>query len=83
MIYYSAQIYMNGVSEKIPPKIKNLQNIRTDSTPWWTEKMNSNKPIMFEDIEDFPPEAAIEKEILSAQGIKSVCYNSIILQWQF
>lgn len=70
-LVYCSNIY-EWCSKGILPQIKNLQNIRTDSTPWWTAKMNSNKPIMFEDIEDFPPEAAIEKEILSAQGIKSV-----------
>ncbi len=67
---------MSNTHEWCAPSISvqkdNLQNISTKEFSWWMEKCFKKEPIIIEDIEDLPPSAAIEKESLSAQNIKSL-----------
>ncbi len=62
------------VKEGITEEKDNLQNIPTEYVPWSTELVKRNDVIYYYDINDFPPEAAPEKESLEAQGIKSVLW---------
>lgn len=59
-------------AEGISPQIGMLQNLPSDSLPWWVDRMRGWETILIRDIEELPPEAAAEKEILKAQDIKSL-----------
>ncbi len=59
-------------SEGTEPEIDNLQNMRSSDAPWWTMRMKRNEPVMYENINNFPPEASYEKAVLDAQNIKSI-----------
>lgn len=50
----------------------NLQRFPIDSTPWWTLQIQTYTPIVLFNLDELPPEAAIEKEVLGRQGIKSI-----------
>ncbi len=50
-----------------------LQNQPCQSFPWWFRKLTDHQPIIVPDIQDLPPEASAEKEILRLQNIISVC----------
>jgi PAS domain S-box-containing protein len=57
-----------GISEEKD----NLQNLPISLFPWWHKKLVKNEVINFYSIQDLPPEAVVEKEILEAQSILSV-----------
>lgn len=59
-------------NEGIEPQIQNLQDVPNDALPWWTEKMRNLQSIMLNSLDELPPEAAGEREILEPQGIKSI-----------
>ena len=62
------------VKEGITEEKDNLQNIPTEFMPWCTGVLKSDDVIYYYDINDLPPEAAPEKEVLEAQDIKSVLW---------
>ena len=70
-LVYCSNLY-EWCSEGTAPEIDNLQNIKSADIPWWTLKMKSNQTIMYEDINDMPDEASVEKELLREQDIKSI-----------
>jgi diguanylate cyclase (GGDEF)-like protein len=49
-----------------------LQEIKTDSLPWWMAGLQRDHSIAIEDIEALPPEAQIEKTVLHKHGIRSI-----------
>ena len=51
---------------------KNLQNLSTDLFPWWMARLQNQEVLHIPSVAGLPPEAAVEKEILAAQGIRSV-----------
>ncbi len=51
---------------------QNLQNLPVASFPWWLARLQGNAEISLEELSDLPPEAAAEREILQAQGIRSL-----------
>ncbi|RME99396.1 MAG: GAF domain-containing protein [Chloroflexi bacterium] len=55
----------------IAPQIDRLQNLPVADFPWWMEKLGSTDCIHISQVDALPPEAAAEKEILQAQGIRS------------
>ncbi len=56
----------------IKPEIENLQGLPVTVFSWWMNKLNKQEPIHIHDINELPEEAAMEKEILKAQGIISL-----------
>lgn len=60
------------VSDQAFAEKQNLQNIEIDESSWWSSRLLAGKPIIFSSLEDMPPEAGSEYEILSAQHIKSI-----------
>jgi len=58
--------------EGIEPQIEMLQNLPVEIFPWWMERLHANQPITVNRVENLPPEANAEKEILQSQGILSV-----------
>ncbi len=58
--------------EGIEPQIHNLQDIPTDQLPWWHEQLIQFHNIHFARLNDLPPEAVAEREILEPQGVRSL-----------
>jgi len=59
-------------AEGIEPQIDMFQGFPTEALPWWTERLKEKKVIHVPDIEQLPPEASAEKDILRQQDIQSV-----------
>jgi len=49
-----------------------LQDLPTDAFRWWMGKLNQGEVIHVPNVDELPKEASAEKEILKAQGIRSV-----------
>lgn len=56
----------------IKPEKDNLQNLSRDQFPWWDKRLNNNKLIVLDDVEELPEAASVEREILQDQGIQSL-----------
>ena len=54
------------------PQIDNLKDLDVGIFPWWMKKLHSGDTINIENVDDLPPEAETEKEILQDQNILSV-----------
>ncbi len=48
------------------------EKIDLDTFPWFKTKLLNNEIIHIPSLNDFPPKANVEKEVLSSQGIKSL-----------
>lgn len=57
---------------EVSPQKENLQNLPCAVFPWWMEKLRAGEVIHVVDVEQMPPEAQAEKEILQSQDIKSL-----------
>lgn len=64
-------------SEGIEPQISKLQGLSVNSFGWWMGKLKSDYRIIITDVGEMPPEAHEEKEILTAQGAKSLVAVSL------
>lgn len=51
---------------------ENLQNVSVNVTPWWTEQICTDNPIFVSSLEELPPEASCEYDILKIQDIRSI-----------
>lgn len=58
-------------NEGITPEVEAIQNVPLDVFPWWMEQLGSNKLVSIEDVSKLPDEAAVEKDQLTQQGVKS------------
>ena len=56
----------------IGPQIQNLKGLSVDQYPWWIGKLKNRENILISRIDDLPPEATNEKDILQAQDIRSI-----------
>ncbi len=56
----------------IEPQKQYLQKLDMNTMPWWFSKIKNFQSFVFYDIQEMPPEARIEKEILQSQDIKSL-----------
>lgn len=65
-------------AEGIQLQIDNLQKIPVSSVPWWMSKLKRFENIYIPRIENLPPEAALEKELLQDQAIQSLVVVPII-----
>ena len=59
-------------SEGIQSQIASMQNLPVDTIPWWMEKLRRFENIYVPLVDDLPPKAQHEKEILQAQAILSL-----------
>ena len=68
--------YQTCTYEVVDPNIKKEKELLTklplSSGPWWTEQVSSGKTIVLSNLDELPPEAAMEKEFLALQQIKSL-----------
>ncbi|MBE6247400.1 MAG: GAF domain-containing sensor histidine kinase [Bacteroidales bacterium] len=67
------------VSESGLAEIEQLQGVPFDATPWWNREMISDRAIYMHKLEELPPEAKSEYEILDAQNIKSILVEPLII----
>lgn len=60
------------VAEGISKEIENLKDIPVEFFPWWNQKMQEDQIIYLHSLDELPPEASGEKEVLESQNIKSL-----------
>lgn len=60
------------VAPDVTPEINLLTNVPTNATPWWTEQIKADKPILLNSLADLPKEAHLEFELLDVQNITSL-----------
>lgn len=60
------------VAEGVSEERQNLQHGSVDVYPWWSKKILKGEPIILDSIEQLPPEAKTEYDILAAQNIRSI-----------
>ncbi|NCB51028.1 MAG: diguanylate cyclase [Clostridia bacterium] len=65
-------------SHNTEPQIDMLQGLDSAMFPWWMKQFQSGNNIIFSDIENLPPEAVGEKNILQEQDIKSIFVAPIL-----
>lgn len=62
--------------EVVDPDIEREKELLTrlplSSGPWWTEQIAAGNMIILSSLEELPPEAAMEKDFLALQQIKSI-----------
>ena len=51
---------------------QNLQSMEMDESSWWSARLLSGISIIFSSLDEMPPEAHGEYEVLAAQNIKSI-----------
>ncbi|MFP4192704.1 MAG: PAS domain S-box protein, partial [Candidatus Hydrogenedentota bacterium] len=56
----------------VTPQKSRLQEIATDSMPWWKEAIQKREPVHIPELEALPPQAAAEYEALKSQDIQSL-----------
>jgi len=59
-------------ADDIEPTVEKLQGTSVSGFPWWMERMCRLENIACAKVLDLPTEANTEKEILLAQGVKSI-----------
>lgn len=59
-------------ADGVTPQINNLQNLPTDTFPWWMEKLQQKETIQITDVAKMPEDAKAERQILKQQDIKSL-----------
>ena len=64
----------------VTPQQENIYRLPIGATPWWTKQITSHTPIILFNLDELPPEAQAEKELLSGQGIKSLMVIPMIAQ---
>ncbi len=64
----------------VTPEIENLQKQPTDLFPWWMERLRNGESIRIQSLDDLPPEAVAEKEILEPQGVTSLIVLPLLIR---
>ena len=63
----------------VQPHIDDLQKFPVSEYPWWIDKMVKNQWIKFEDTSKMPRSAFREREVLVAQGIRSILVAPVVV----
>lgn len=56
------------------------REIPIDAFSWWIEKLENEKLVYINEIDEIPPEASLEKQILLRQGVKSVVSVPVLVE---
>jgi PAS domain S-box-containing protein/putative nucleotidyltransferase with HDIG domain len=67
-------------AEGIAATLDNLQELSVSAFPWLTHNLRSFEYTYIPRVEDLPPEAQAEKEMLQAQSIQSLIYVPMSLE---
>ncbi|MBD3224140.1 MAG: PAS domain S-box protein, partial [Caldithrix sp.] len=62
----------------VEPQIDNLQNLPSDMLPWWMSQIKKSKNIRLNTLDQLPPQAEAEKQLLADQNIKSLLAVPIV-----
>lgn len=49
-----------------------LQGVSVDAYAWWKDRIERGQPVTIDDVQEMPRSAQPEKEILTAQGIRTI-----------
>lgn len=60
------------VRDGVAPQKENLQNIRLDDVPWWTERLSLGSPIIVDDVEGLKEKDKLVYDLLRSQEITSL-----------
>ncbi len=60
------------LAQGVSAEKENLQRFPISGTPWWSLQIQTYTPIVLFSLDELPPEAVSEKEVLEKQGIKSI-----------
>jgi len=58
--------------KNVSPQIKNLQNIPSNSLPWWVAQLRKGNTIHITDVSKMPKAAKATQKLLKSQSIKSL-----------
>lgn len=75
---YSFEVNAEGISSQRSL----IVNLPMSETPWWTRQITSHVPIILSTLDELPPEAQAEKEVLAVQDIKSLMVIPMFAQDQ-
>jgi len=68
-------------ADGIKPQIEELKELQIETFSWWADRfLNKREAVHIPRVDDLPPEAKAEKEILLAQAIKSLIAVPIIFR---
>ncbi|WP_298553676.1 ATP-binding protein [uncultured Parabacteroides sp.] len=67
-------------SEGIEPVRLSLQNIPVATLPWSTQKIRNLYPVLINNLDELPPEAAEEKRYLKVRGVCSLILIPLIIK---
>lgn len=67
-------------SEGIPSVRSELQKITVSTLPWSTRKIHNLYPVLINNLDELPPEAAEEKRYLQNRGVLSLILVPLIIQ---
>ena len=55
-----------------------LSSLPMEDFPWWTDRIQRNLPIILSNLDELPPEAASEHDLLKVQDIKSLIIMPLV-----
>ena len=67
-------------NQDIPSALNDLQNVPFSMFPWWMNQLYQNLEITVDNINDMPFETEDEREMFTAQGIKSLLVVPIVYE---
>ncbi len=67
-------------ADGVTPQINNLQNLPTDTFPWWMKKLQQKETIQITDVAQMSEEAKAERSILEQQDIKSLLVFPVFIK---
>ena len=67
-------------SEGTTSQIENMQGLKGETFPWWTEKLLKNELIVIPDVSKLPSEANAERKLQESQGVRSLVVVPIYLE---
>ena len=56
----------------VQPEIDTLQNMDANRIGWWSTQISNNLPIIINHLDELPPEAESDREVLARQNIASL-----------
>ncbi len=69
-------------NEGVEPAIEMLQDLDVNIFPWWIQQLKQEQIIQIEDVNGMDDNQLAEREILQAQGIRSVLVVPLFLEHQ-
>jgi PAS domain S-box-containing protein len=85
-MYSEDEKFMSNTHEwcapEVRPQIERLQDLPVHNFTWIDEELRAGRFINITDLEDLPPEAHLEKEILREQDIRSVAIVPLLFGGQ-